>query len=1507
MKRYSVNGVLVPLNVSVDTDSYTGHFLKVNYIHQIKKHSVYSSDRVDVNGNGSFRFFIPKEDLITDEMVNIEVYAPDGEMLGKQVYSYGSLKASLISESAEDDSEAIEIKIDPKNIQLEQTASVSKPYTKIKGKVIDISGERKASSLQVIIMVSDDPNAVFSSDSYIALFSTVTDKEGYFFGQVDNNKTYQKAYGLIAGLESQPVLIHLDEGKLPQDILLVTDLSDLPEDSVANENVPSLPDSDDLVNSSSFSQDIGGKCVDFTIPNRTLEEFSFYHVVRTTEPEIKGLTITSSESKKLKTELYTISDNLFNLFKRLNSSFTSISVIPYNIAKEVKTEVNDGASKIKSAPHSSKVNKDSETVSNYIQPIYHLEIASGINNFTLSTQDLLVANKGFYFTDLIKAFSEQEKRRRKLIELHHRLSAAYCGKHGAEEAQSYCETLKIEDHLNRRTLESLLGHITEYIGFIQEFGNKLEQQFSKYLSDIKDIAEQPFVSSEILDLMRKKSEALIKAIDKETTESQDQEELLGYLRRIVGELVEAKEEMSTDFELCPPTTKSQTIGVLCLIQEFDSIRETIRNKAILSLDHILDIRAQYDTFLSSISAFLNLLEEFHTFYTSSTTYLISLEDDYFVEHYTQTKSTLLSLKKQIYRAIYTIDQMEMAYISNHPGRKELSVENSVDWDETPTIYENTTIAHGHILHFKQKWKADGYSLGDLLYSLPLAPCQEKQIAIIDWDRQEQGTRTEAQNAFEELHAGISRDRDIAEIAHSSFNENINANSTNKTSSTSGGIGGGVGGFLSGITFGLFGGVSSSGASSRSTSHQDASRNLSASALNRLRDNVTQSASSLRGQRSTVIQTVGQREDVNVQTEVVKNNNHCHAMTVEYFEVLKHYALEQELVDVQECLFVPLPMSHFDHQKVLRWSNTLKRAIYGSKLRRGFDAIERIESNYVNSDLPVGTYSNETIEEFTGNFTISFELTRPYIEKIEDATKTVKEYFPWCFGLWGIIGAGLYFKKERELTENEKNAIFERDYAPDIVRSFIDTLEIDAITDDGTEVKLDLDLTLLSNYRKGYPLQVSIASKNKQNITRKQIKYIRFRANTDVKASSKIILRSAYLHYKTKHLSEYIVRNSHVNNDIINSSKVTINLFEDPWIKIETKTDAALLYTPLSDKELRNPRKEDQEAASALISFLNEHMEMSHKIIWSSMDSSRLFGLLDGYIAPNAGGKSVASVAENKIMGIVGNNLILKVVPGERLDPFFKYETEEKNNDLFEYYKTTTKPDPFRISIPTKGVYAESVMGKCISCEEIDDTRHWRFEDVPCGTKPTAINPISTESRRSNVGDLQVKDLPTNLINMQTAPAAPDPTGLTAAYNLLGKSGIFSDITGLSGTQANALNALKTTSQSVTDLAAMSKDIVGSAVDFQKQKSMKKDIGKTLKTIDKAKVNKQITEDQAKELSYSALSSVAGKPTMHKKLTEEKEVKDAIKKASDDKKGIEIKRGAEEVKINEDKKEDGSNT
>ena len=1551
MERVSVNGLLKPTDNGPVTDEYLGHFLKVSYIQEISGNSIYSKDRIDVEQNGAFRIFLPKQELLGGESVTIAVFAPDGEQLGSQIYSFGSLNAAIISENAEDDTQPLILHVDPKVIQFNESSPVLDAYRKVAGKVIDISGEQKAVGVQIVIMASDDPNAAVDSQSYQPIFSAQTDREGYFFGRVDN-KTHELAYGLIAGLEDAPIPVTLDNNKIPKDLILVADLSDLSDEASSIGGTPTLPDADDLVRSPSFSQDIGGKCVDFTIPNRTLEEFSFYHTVRTTEPEIKGLTITAKESKYIKAELLTISDELFTVFGRLNNSFKTLSVIPYTVDEEKTTaalasaqpaEI-DNAMKVLDRVYTGDEEKTAATLASAqtaemdnatqvldcantveektatvldsakpaemnnatqvldcantvapVSPVYYLKVPSGTTQLKLSTRDLLQVNQGIDFSYLVKMLAEQAQRTVKLQELHQQLAAAYCGKYGVQEAKTYCETLTSKDALNRDTLESILGHIRKYASFVEP-NSKLAEQFKVFHQDLNELMQQPFVDSGLIAVMITRGEKLIKGVDTTTKESQDQEELLGYLRRLVTELAQAGEKDSYNFEPCPSATKTETMGILCMMQQFEDTKDTLRNKAIFSLGEILMIRANYDVFITSIAAFLNLLEQFHSFYASSTAFIVSLEDNYFIEHYNPIKSSLSTLKRQIYNAINKIENIERAYISNHPGRKELTVENSIDWDETPTIYENTTVAHGHILHFKQKWKADGYSLGDLLYSLPLAPCQEKQIAIVDWDREERTARSEAQTVTETLVADISHDRDISEIINSSFRENINASSTNKTSSTSGGFGGALGFISGGLGGGIAGGVSHSGASSSSTATQNSARNLSGSTLNRLQDNIAQSASSLRSQRSTVIQTVGQTETMTVQTEVIKNNNHCHAMTVEYFEVLKHYAIEMELADVQECLFVPLPMSLFNHQKILRWRNTLRRAVYGRKLVRGFDAIERIANNYADSDLPNDSYADEEIQDFRGNFSISFELKRPYISVIDEATKTetydLSIPFPWFSGMMilGTMKREVTLEREVPLTEAEKDAVFETEYAPDIIRKFIDKIEIHAIAEDGNEEPLDLDFTLLSNYRRGVPLKVNIASRIPPTITRRQIKHLRFRANTNVKASSKIILRSAYLYYQTNHMNEAIVRNSRVNNDIINTKEVHFDITTPPFFEILIKTDAALMYTPLSNKELREPRKEDREAATALVSFLNEHLEMAHKVIWLSVDASRLFGLLDGYIAPNSGGKSVASVVDNKIMGIVGNNLVLKVVPGERLDPVFRGV-----EDLMTYYQPTTKPDPFRISVPTKGVYAESVMGKCNSCEEIDDSRHWRFDEAPCGTNPTTIDSVSTITRRSDVGDLQVKDLPSSIIAMQTAPAAPDPTGLGAAFNLLGKSDVFKDMTGLAGTQANALKALETTSKSVTDLA-------GLATDLKKQTAMKKDIGKTLKTIQEAEKNKHISKDQAQKLAYSALSSMVGEPTAKPaKLTQQKEVKDLIKSQSQKKAtNIKINQGTESVEVSETK-------
>ena len=123
-----------------------------------------------------------------------------------------------------------------------------------------------------------------------------------------------------------------------------------------------------------------------------------------------------------------------------------------------------------------------------------------------------------------------------------------------------------------------------------------------------------------------------------------------------------------------------------------------------------------------------------------------------------------------------------------PDRTRLSCRNPVDWDDDPTIYQACTVAHGHMLHFKQEWIADGYSMGRLLYSLPLAPGQKKQIAVLDWERRESAISQEALEETESLQATLSRDRDIGEMVSSVLSESSRGGSSASTSAFGGGLG-----------------------------------------------------------------------------------------------------------------------------------------------------------------------------------------------------------------------------------------------------------------------------------------------------------------------------------------------------------------------------------------------------------------------------------------------------------------------------------------------------------------------------------------------------------------------------------------------------------------------------------------------------------------------------------------------------------------------------------------------
>jgi hypothetical protein len=822
-----------------------------------------------------------------------------------------------------------------------------------------------------------------------------------------------------------------------------------------------------------------------------------------------------------------------------------------------------------------------------------------------------------------------------------------------------------------------------------------------------------------------------------------------------------------------------------------------------------------------------------------------------------------------------------------PQRGVLNRDNQIDWDGTPTFYQAAEIAHGHLLHFKQVWSADGYSLGDLLYSLPLAPGQKKLISVVDWERRERSERTEDAFSSEGLNAALSRDRDLGEVVTGALTESSRGGSQ----STSVGVGAGTGaagnGSYQAFNFGALVGVSGGYGQSDSNAWQDSARNLSSSSLQTLRDRTLQSASAVRGLRSSVVSAVAQGEAVRATTEVVANHNHCHAMTVQYFEVLRHLKVAHKLTDVQECLFVPLPMSRFDLPKTLRWRQSLQTYLQRRELAGGFESARRVQTNWLQSGEPLGRYADESIRSIAGELLLTVMIPMPPLPERPppkppdpaDTAKEISNIVNPTEGAWGVVlaiatgGASLVAGKVTEASINltkaaskgvrgvvddfysqptpqERYEKFHAEIMPGLVEAFVDQLELWAVIGSAAPVMLKgIDFTLASVYQPGIPMMVSVRGTLIGQIRRGDISQLIIKSSTGMPTGCKSIVNSATIRYRTESFEHSFVDDSRVNDDI-DPPRVTGSVSATGEFSLNPLTPGtgATLFTPLDSWEQRSPRTEDKRLAKELVEHLNDNLEFYHHAIWWTMDPNRRYMLLDGFHAPGSNNRSVASVVENRVIGIVGNALVLPVARGVHLAPRFVKDQYGNRVNLLDVYKLRWPVPSANVSLPTRGVFAEAVLGNCNSCEEIDDSKFWRWEESPMD-EPPAIGPISTDTRRAEPASTQPSSFPTPIVSIQNAPSAPDPAGVAGVLNALGKQS-FPDITGLAGTQANAAAAY---SQALDTAYKFGKE----ASTLAQQAAMINAKDKALGAIDKAETAGQIDKEQAKQLRVSALKKMVG--------------------------------------------------
>jgi hypothetical protein len=73
---------------------------------------------------------------------------------------------------------------------------------------------------------------------------------------------------------------------------------------------------------------------------------------------------------------------------------------------------------------------------------------------------------------------------------------------------------------------------------------------------------------------------------------------------------------------------------------------------------------------------------------------------------------------------------------------------------------------------------------------------------------------------------------------------------------------------------------------------------------------------------TVVRETTQSEKDQVLTRVVTNNNHMHAMSVQYYEVVQVYNVTTKPTKLERCLFIPLQELTFTYSSLQRYKEVL---------------------------------------------------------------------------------------------------------------------------------------------------------------------------------------------------------------------------------------------------------------------------------------------------------------------------------------------------------------------------------------------------------------------------------------------------------------------------------------------------------------------------------------------------------------------------------------------------------
>jgi hypothetical protein len=740
--------------------------------------------------------------------------------------------------------------------------------------------------------------------------------------------------------------------------------------------------------------------------------------------------------------------------------------------------------------------------------------------------------------------------------------------------------------------------------------------------------------------------------------------------------------------------------------------------------------------------------------------------------------------------------------------------------------------------YKVSWFSLGHSLGEILYSLPLAPGETVKLAVIDWSWDSITKRDESTKLTEDILHQTHRDRTITETVKAGLKEMQHG------SSFMGGMANSVGG-SGGANLGVVGIGAAAGNTwslGGSTATSNGSRDLVAENVQRVNDSFLQASSSLRELNSTVVVQARQEEKESIQTRTFSNYNHSHTLTILYYEVLRHFRVTVEWVRRRPAVLVKVPsrVTDFDAATLIKNRFLLEPNLADPTLKPAFDLLEKQEAIREHQTLHGITPSDDWVgQHWDGN--LEFHMFQIGIKTTKGTAETASPVVAYVItaeqGLDEKKYELRYMYKGPHMGENEKQfhnlnsgPRFNSENAASGVWSFVKPYNV--LTGQPVSLKWK-DIA-------GFQFE-------KWGTDHWRIDFLQIDA---------FGLDGLFVPLTTPEVLRDV-------DFVFESNEPSSQTFT--WIN-RPSTPPPALAPPH-----RTPEKqlafEEYHIVRKLIDHFNHNKDFYNRLLLMSTDPTSIaiemeskswgLGTMADHVDPTpleVFGSYVAyplakqqSEIDDVAAVLIGNN------PARRqwaMDKMAAMNDEDQQTVL----ELTSSKSERLITLPTRGVFAEGKLGHCNISEEIDNTRFWKWEEHPIPVKAPDINPITPITPQPQQVTAAPTPFPQSLVNIVNPSAAPDPTGLAAALSLLGTPNIFRDMSGKQEV-ADLLKKLSDNSISIAEAANKAREIqaeYGTDLDKnQKELDAKTIEASTQSQIAQANAQAKKTEAEAQKVQIEA--------------------------------------------------------